>query len=173
MWKDSRNRFFTSGLDIRFVLLQQQLADIAKQDFMLEFFCFGHFQRPSKAKMSFANSQLLFLPTLGPTGLNLRFSLPFGRFRPLTASFLKSRSISRLFSIIFDYFRLLSITLDYSRLLSTTTLDYSRLLSITLDYSRLLSVALDYSRLLSITLAYSHLLFRSLSIIFDGFSTIP
>ena len=103
-----------------------------------------------------------FLPTWGPTGLNLSSSLPFGRFRPLTTSFFKIVQFweySRLFSIIFNIFRLLSITLEYSRLLSIT-LDYSRLLSITL------SIALDYSRLLSLTLAYSRLLSRLLSIIF-------
>ena len=105
-----------------------------------------------------------FLPTWGPTGLNLSSSLPFGRFRPLTTSFFKIVQFweySRLFSIIFNIFRLLSITLEYSRLLSIT-LDYSRLLSITL------SIALDYSRLLSLTLAYSLDCSRSF---FDVFST--
>ena len=124
--------------------------------------CFGHFLCPSEAKMSFANSQFLFfLPTLGPTGLNLSSSLPFGRFRPLTTSFLKYRSILRVFSINFDDFRYFSVALDYSWLLSIT-LDYSRLLSIT---------PLDCSRLLSITLAYSRLLSRLLSIIFWSMSS--
>ena len=103
-----------------------------------------------------------FLPTWGSTGLNLSSSLPFGRFRPLTTSFLLNRSILRVFSIIFDYFQYFSITLDYSRILSIT-LDYSRLLSITLDYS------LDCSRLLSITLAYSRLLSLTLWIALDHF----
>ena len=134
-------------------------SDIAKKDFTFEFVLFWAFLCPSEAKMSFANSQLLFFDDIWTNWSQLELFVAFRSF-PTTYDFLFLNIVN--FESILDYFRIFSIFFDYSRLFSNT-LDYSRLLSITLDYS------LDCSRLLSITLAYSRLLSLALSIALDHF----